>query len=170
MPRSTPCHSSTRRVTASAKPTAFPRRCGREPCGCCNPGARCSRRWSASGSTTRTPQLAAFVDTLQRRLMNAKHHAAMVKPDGMRRDYLPIDMVVGPADRFYRERHTGVLRLDLDACRYRRHRAGQAHMRLPLCPRLLRHDPVDVSAVLSMPTTSPRIGSSGGAPCRSPIS
>jgi len=45
---------------------------------------------------TETPQLAAFVDALQRRLMNAKHHAAMVKPDGMRRDYLPIDMVVGP--------------------------------------------------------------------------
>ena len=49
---------------------------------------------------TGTPRLAALVDTLQRRLMNSRHHAAMVKPDGMRRDYLPIDMVVGPAINF----------------------------------------------------------------------
>jgi glycosyltransferase involved in cell wall biosynthesis len=49
---------------------------------------------------TKTPRIAAFADTLQRRLMNFRHHAAMVKPDGTRRDYLPIDMVVGPAINF----------------------------------------------------------------------
>jgi glycosyltransferase involved in cell wall biosynthesis len=42
---------------------------------------------------------ASFADTLQRAIMNDKYRAIMVKPDGSRRAYLPIDMAVGsPVD------------------------------------------------------------------------
>lgn len=49
---------------------------------------------------TGMPEIAALADSLQRRLMNARHRAAMIKPDGTRRDYLPVDMVAGPAIAF----------------------------------------------------------------------
>src|SRR5205807_156017 len=39
---------------------------------------------------------ASFVDALQRAIMNDKYRAIMVKADGSRRAYLPIDMAVGP--------------------------------------------------------------------------
>jgi glycosyltransferase involved in cell wall biosynthesis len=49
---------------------------------------------------TAHPRVAAIVDILQRRIMNDRHRAIMVKPDGSRRAHLPIDMVVGPPIAF----------------------------------------------------------------------
>jgi glycosyltransferase involved in cell wall biosynthesis len=46
--------------------------------------------------TART-RVAAFAGGLQRAIMNDKYRAIMVKPDGSRRAYLPIDLAVGPA-------------------------------------------------------------------------
>jgi glycosyltransferase involved in cell wall biosynthesis len=41
----------------------------------------------------------AFVDRVQRALMRDRHNALMIKPDGSRRDYLPVKRVVGPPIR-----------------------------------------------------------------------
>jgi len=45
--------------------------------------------------TTVDQRIATWIDRLQRLIMSRRHRAAMVKPDGSRRDYLPIDMAVG---------------------------------------------------------------------------
>jgi glycosyltransferase involved in cell wall biosynthesis len=49
---------------------------------------------------TTDSRIAAFADRVQRVLMNAKHRAAIIKPDGSRRDTLPLDMVAGAAIDF----------------------------------------------------------------------
>jgi glycosyltransferase involved in cell wall biosynthesis len=49
---------------------------------------------------TTDTRIAAFADRLGRALMNAKHRAAMIKPDRSRRDSLPLDMVAGAAIDF----------------------------------------------------------------------
>jgi len=45
---------------------------------------------------TTNAQIASFVDTVQRTIMNDKYRAIMVKADGSRRAHLPIDMALGP--------------------------------------------------------------------------
>ena len=45
---------------------------------------------------TGNPHIAALTDRLQRSIMSPKYRAVMIKPDGSRRAFLPIDMVLGP--------------------------------------------------------------------------
>jgi glycosyltransferase involved in cell wall biosynthesis len=54
---------------------------------------------------TTDTRIAAFADRLQRALMKAKHRAAMIKPDGSRRQTLPLGIVAGPPIDFT-ARHT----------------------------------------------------------------
>jgi glycosyltransferase involved in cell wall biosynthesis len=44
---------------------------------------------------TRSERIAALTDRLQRAMMSSKYRALMVKPDGSRRRFLPLDMVLG---------------------------------------------------------------------------
>ena len=45
---------------------------------------------------TANDRTASFVEALQRAIMNDKYRAIMVKPDGSRRAYLPVDLALGP--------------------------------------------------------------------------
>lgn len=44
---------------------------------------------------TRNPRIAALMDRLQRAIMSSKYRAVMIRPDGSRRGFLPVDTVLG---------------------------------------------------------------------------